>query len=52
VADLMSALSLSDKSVRLLIKDFAADGCEIKSSFVRGTQDAAVFLLVGKRRLV
>jgi hypothetical protein len=52
VADLMSALSLSDKSSRLLIKDFVADSCEVKSSFVRGTQDAAVFRLIGKQRLV
>ena len=52
VADLMSALALSDKSARRLIEDFVADGCEVKSSFVRGTQDAAVFRLVGRRRLM
>lgn len=52
VADLMKALSLSDKSARLLIKDFVADGCEVKSSFVSGTQEAAVFRLIGRKRLV
>jgi hypothetical protein len=52
VADLMLALSLSDKSTRRLIEDFVADGCEVKSSFIRGSQDAAVFRLVGRRRLV
>jgi hypothetical protein len=52
VADLTQALSLSDKSTRRLIEDFVADGCRVESSFVRGTQDAAVFRLVGTRRLV
>jgi hypothetical protein len=41
VADLMEALSLSDKSVRSLIKDFRTDGCTVESSFILGTQDAA-----------
>jgi len=46
VVDLMRALSLSDKTARRLIEDFAADGCKVESSFVRGTQHAAVFRLV------
>jgi hypothetical protein len=52
VAELSQALSLSPKSARRLIKDFIDDGCEVKSSFVRGTQNAAVFRLAGKRRLL
>jgi hypothetical protein len=52
VDDLVEALSLSDKSVRRLIDDFIADGCKVESTFVRGMQDAAVFWLVGRKRLV
>ena len=52
VPELMAVLSLSDKSARRLIDDFIADGCTVNSSFVPGTQDASVFRLVGKRRLV
>ena len=50
VADLMQALSLSDKTARRLIEDFVADGCEVESSFIRGTQDAAVFRLVARQK--
>ena len=52
VVDLVLALSLSDKSARRLIDDFVADGCKIKSSFFPGTQDAAVFRLVGTKMLI
>ena len=52
VADLMADLSLSDKSVRRLIDDFVADGCDVKSTFVLGMQDAAVYRLRGSRRLL
>ncbi len=52
VQQLMASLAISDRQTRRLLDDFRAEGCRIASDFVLGSQDEAVFRLVGKVRVL